>query len=106
MLRKVLSKVEEGRFARALVGLQSGWQFEVSRRVFVQRGVEVSGYVKYTGKKYGVTVQPTGCFCSCEDALVRKVMCKHIAFVAMSELAHYAAERSAHRQPEEVRPTS
>lgn len=41
MLRKVLSKVEEGRFARALVGLQQAWQFEVKHRVFVQRGIEV-----------------------------------------------------------------
>ncbi|AEF93533.1 zinc finger SWIM domain-containing protein [Desulfotomaculum nigrificans CO-1-SRB] len=106
MLRKVLAKVEEGRFARGLAGLQAGWQFEVKHRVFVKRGVEVAGYVKYNGKQYGVQIEPGSCFCSCEDAMSRKTLCKHIAFVAMAELAFYAAERSAHRQPQEVRPTS
>ncbi|RYD01548.1 hypothetical protein N752_30060 [Desulforamulus aquiferis] len=34
--------------------------------------------------------------------VVRGVHCKYIAFVAMAELAHEAAERSAHRQVQEV----
>lgn len=105
MLRKLLAKVEEGRFARGLAGLQSGWQFEVVRRVFSKRGVEVAGYVRYNNKKFGVSIKPTGSYCSCEDAMSRKMLCKHIAFAAMAELAHYATERSAHRQVQEVRPT-
>ncbi|WP_243131763.1 SWIM zinc finger family protein [Desulfallas thermosapovorans] len=35
--------------------------------------------------------------CSCEDAVKRGVLCKHIAFAAMSELGLAAAARSAHR---------
>ena len=50
MLRKLLGKVDEGRFSRALAGLAAGWQFEVGYRVFGQRGVEVRGFVKY-GRK-------------------------------------------------------
>ncbi|GAB6179010.1 hypothetical protein JCM14036_03290 [Desulfotomaculum defluvii] len=103
MLRKLLGKVEEGRFGRALAGLAAGWQFEVGYRVFGKSGVEVGGHVRYGGKKYTVHIQGR-CTCSCDDYMRRKVLCKHIAFVAMAELAYYAAERSAHRQPQEVRP--
>lgn len=105
MLRKLLSKVEEGRFGRGLAGLAAGWQFTVGYRVFVKSGMQVGGHVLYGGKKYTVHIQGKNrCTCSCEDYMSRKVLCKHIAFVAMAELAYYAAERSAHRQPQEIRP--
>lgn len=103
MLRKLLSKVEAGRFARALAGLQAGWQWDVRHRVFVIRGVELRGFVKYAGKIYSVSISPKGASCSCDDFVNRGISCKHIAFVAMAELAHEAAERSAHRQVQEVR---
>ncbi|AEF94492.1 zinc finger SWIM domain-containing protein [Desulfotomaculum nigrificans CO-1-SRB] len=104
MLRKLLGKVDEGRFNRALAGLAAGWQFEVGYRVFGQRGVEVRGFVKYGRKQYTVAISPKGAWCSCSDVVYRGTLCKHIAFVAMAELAYYAAERSAHREPQEVRP--
>lgn len=103
MLKKLLGKVEEGRFSRALAGMQAGWQFEVGYRIFGKSGVQVGGQVSYGGKKYTVHIEGSKCFCSCQDYMSRKVPCKHIAFVAMAELAHYAAERSAHRQVQEVR---
>lgn len=103
MLRKLLSKVEHGRFSRALVGLQAGWQWDVRHRVFVARGVELRGFVKYQAKVFGVSISPKGASCSCDDFVNRGVLCKHIAFVAMAELAHEAAERSAHRQVQEIR---
>lgn len=103
MLRKLLGKVDDGRFGRGLAGLQAGWQFEVGYRVFGQRGVEVRGFVKYDRKQFTVTISPKGAYCSCSDFVYHGVLCKHIAFVAMAELAYYSAERSAHRQPEEVR---
>lgn len=103
MLRKLLSKVEAGRFGRALAGLQAGWQWEVRHRVFVARGVELRGKVKYSSKVYSVSISPKGASCSCDDFINRGVLCMHIAFVAMAELSHEAAERSAHRQVQEVR---
>lgn len=103
MLRKLLSKVEHGRFGRALAGLQAGWQWDVRHRVFVARGVELRGFVKYAGKQYGISINPRGASCSCDDFTNRGVLCKHIAFVTFAELAHGAAERSAHRQVREVR---
>lgn len=32
MLRKVLNKVEDGRFGRALAGMQAGWQWDCKER--------------------------------------------------------------------------
>ncbi|MDO7787886.1 SWIM zinc finger family protein [Desulforamulus aquiferis] len=105
MLRKLLGKVEDGRFCRAMAGLQAGWEFEVRSRKFAKTGVEIDGFVKYSGKKYSVHIRPGKAFCNCEDFMRRQVLCKHVAFVAMAELALYAAERSAHRQVQEVLPT-
>lgn len=103
MLRKLLGKVDAGRFGRALAGLAAGWQCEVKHRRFVKSGVEVDVFVKYGSKKYTVHIRPGKAYCNCEDFMQRQVLCKHIAFVAMAELAHAAAERSAHRQVQEVR---
>ena len=103
MLRRLLGKVDSGRFGRALAGLQAGWQFEVGYRIFAKSGVQVGGQVSYGGKQYAVHIEGRKSYCSCKDYMSRKVPCKHIAFVAMAELAHYAAERSAHRQVQEVR---
>ncbi|MDO7787869.1 SWIM zinc finger family protein [Desulforamulus aquiferis] len=105
MLRKLLGKVEDGRFSRALAGLQASWQFEVGIRVFGKSGVKIGGHVRYGSKKYTVHIKSGSVYtCTCEDYMRREVICKHIAFVAMAELAHYAAERSAHRQVQEARP--
>lgn len=101
MLRKLLSKVEEGRFGRALAGLQAGWHWVPRHRVFVSRGVELRGFVQYSSKEYSVIISPKVASCSCHDFVVRGVLCKHIAFVALAELSHAAAERSAHRQVQE-----
>ncbi|MDO7789201.1 SWIM zinc finger family protein [Desulforamulus aquiferis] len=64
--------------------------------------VELRGFVQYDHKEFCVSISPKGASCSCHDFVVRGVHCKHIAFVAMAELAHEAAERSAHRQVQEV----
>jgi len=72
MLRRLLGKVDDGRFGRALAGMQAGWQWECAAR-HAER-------------------------CGCKDAVARGVLCKHIAFAVMSELAAAAAARSAHRQ--------
>ncbi|MDO7788207.1 SWIM zinc finger family protein [Desulforamulus aquiferis] len=103
MLRKLLGKVESGRFGRGLAGLQAGWQWEVKYRFFVARGVVLRGFVKYEGKIFAISISPKSYSCSCQDYVVRGIRCKHIAFVAMVELAYEAAERSAHRQVQEVR---
>jgi len=98
MLRRLLGKVDDGRFGRALVGLQTGWQWECKER-HVRR---VEGTVHYGSKHYMVVIERRGARCAarcgCKDAVARGVFCKHIAFAAMSELALAAAARSAHRQ--------
>ncbi len=98
MLRRLLGKVDDGRFGRALAGLKAGWQWQCEVR---QDGL-VEGYVQHGSKKYMVVIGQRGrryfARCGCEDAVKRGVLCKHIAFAAMSELGLAAAARSAHRQ--------
>jgi hypothetical protein len=98
MLRRLLGKVDDGRYGRALAGLQAGWQWECEAR----SAERVAGLVLYDGKRYRVAIERRGARCaarcSCDDAVSRGVLCKHIAFAAMAELAAAAAARSAHRQ--------
>jgi len=98
MLRRMLGKVDDGRFGRALAGLQAGWQWECAAR----HAERVEGIVQYSGKQYMVVIEKRGTRCAarcgCKDAVARGVLCKHIAFAAMAELAAAAAARSAHRQ--------
>ncbi|SFR17338.1 SWIM zinc finger family protein [Desulfoscipio geothermicus] len=97
MLRRLLGKVEDGRFGRALAGIQAGWQWEC----VVRCTERVEGLVLYGDKRYRVAIEQRGARCvarcSCDDAVARGVLCKHIAFAAMAELAAAAAARSAHR---------
>ncbi len=97
MLRRLLGKVDDGRFGRALAGIQAGWQWECKER----KAECVERYVKHGNKQYMVVIERRGrggsARCSCEDAVKRGVLCKHIAFAAVSELAAAAAARSAHR---------
>jgi len=110
MLRRLLGKVDDGRFGRALAGMQAGWRWECDRRVYStgeDRQLEhVAGVVSYGSKKYTVRIKRQGrrytARCGCDDAVRRGVLCKHIAFAAMSELAAAAAARSAHRQLPEL----
>ncbi|MFA7468133.1 MAG: SWIM zinc finger family protein [Desulfotomaculaceae bacterium] len=98
MIRRLLGKVDDGRFGRALVGLQAGWQWECEER----HAERVEGTVHYGSKQYMVVIARRGSRCAarcgCKDAVARGVLCKHIAFVAMAELAAAAAARTAHRQ--------
>ena len=102
MLRRLLGKVEDGRYGRALAGLQAGWQWECE----VRRGERVVGLVLYDSKRYRVAIERRGtrysARCGCDDAVARGVLCKHIAFAAMAELAAAAAARSAHKQLQEL----
>jgi len=102
MLRKVLSKVENGRFGRALAGMQAGWQWECKGRY---KGW-VAEFVRYSRKEYYVVIEQRCrrgiARCSCYDVVHRGVLCKHIAFAAMSELGLAAAARSAHRELPEL----
>jgi uncharacterized Zn finger protein len=102
MLRRLLGKVDDGRFGRALAGLQAGWQWECR----VRNAERVAGFVRYGHKQYRVVIGRQGkrhfARCNCDDAIERGVLCKHIAFAAMAELAAAAAARSAHRQLPEL----
>jgi uncharacterized Zn finger protein len=97
-MRKLLGRVDDGRFGRAVAGLQAGWQW-----VLGERGEgHVRGAVRYGKKEYVVVVERQGRGwqgrCSCKDAVVRGVLCKHVAFAVLSELGLAAAARSAHKQ--------
>ncbi|MBO8138232.1 MAG: SWIM zinc finger family protein [Desulfotomaculum sp.] len=100
MLRKILGKIADGRFGRALAGLQAGWQWDCRER----KEALLQGTVRYDGKAYDVSVQQVGkqikCRCSCRDAVYTGAVCKHIAFACMAELAYRASERSKHREVE------
>jgi len=102
MLRKLLGKVDDGRFGRALAGMQAGWQWDCKTR---QSG-RVEGFVRDGSKERMVVIERRGrggvARCGCEDAVKRGVLCKHAAFAAMSELGLAAAARSAHRQLPEL----
>jgi len=107
MLRKALDKVEDGRFGRALAGLQAGWQWHPDGRTFrnvdgVREVVTVQGYVVCGNRRFEIGIQQRGrgyaCRCSCSDHVRRRKLCMHIAFAVMSELGLSAAARSAHRQ--------
>ncbi|MFA7466924.1 MAG: SWIM zinc finger family protein [Desulfotomaculaceae bacterium] len=98
MLRRLLGRVDDGRFGRALAGLQAGWQWEC----MVRQVGQVEGFVRYGSKDFMVVIERRGrggvARCGCDDAVKRGVLCKHVAFAAMSELGMAAAARSAHRQ--------
>ncbi|WP_027365082.1 SWIM zinc finger family protein [Desulfotruncus alcoholivorax] len=102
MLRKLLGRVDDGRFGRALAGMQAGWKWKCRMR---QAGL-VEGFVRHGSKEYMVVIEQRGrcgiARCGCEDAIKRGVLCKHVAFAAMSELGLAAAARSAHRQLPEL----
>ena len=87
MLRKVLGKVDDGRFSRALAGMQAGWQWYCGER----REHMLEGVVSYDGKSFDVSVRMNGrspeCRCGCRDAIYRHVICKHVAFAVMAEMA-------------------
>ena len=75
VITTVLAKVEENRLARGMKGLASG-AYDV--RVTHQGEKEIRGYVKNgDGGEYGVVLSETGAFCSCKDAMYRRVICKH-----------------------------
>ena len=95
-MRKLLGRVDDGRFSRAVAGLQAGWQWVMDER---SEG-HVRGSVRYGGKEYVVVVEQGRGWqgrCSCKDAVVRGVLCKHVAFAVLSELGLAAAARSAHK---------
>ncbi|AGL03487.1 SWIM zinc finger family protein [Desulfoscipio gibsoniae] len=102
MLRRLLGKVESGRYGRALAGLQAGWQWECE----VRREERFEGLVLYGSKRYRVAIERRGtryaARCSCDDAVARGVLCKHIAFAAMAELATAVVASSVHRQLQEL----
>ncbi|KAF1086169.1 hypothetical protein SPSYN_00910 [Sporotomaculum syntrophicum] len=71
MLRRLLGKVDDGRFGRALAGLQAGWQWQCEVR---QEGL-VEGFVLHGSKRYMLVIGQRGrryfARCSCEDAVKR-----------------------------------
>jgi len=110
-LRSLLGRVEDGRFARTLAGFQAGWQWRPDTRVFRDAGdfrevLALRGVVAYGDKRYEVAISRYGrgyqCRCGCSDYVRRGMLCKHIAFAVMADLAFYAAERSAHREVPEL----
>jgi uncharacterized Zn finger protein len=85
VITTVLAKVEENRLARGMKGLASG---AYGVRVTHQGDREIRGYVKNgDGGEYGVVLNEGQTFCSCPDAMYRKVICKHSIALALFCLA-------------------
>lgn len=101
-LRNLLSRVDDFRYSRGLVGLRENWKFNVLQRN-VEKGL-LTGIVVYGGKMYKVDFEKyrgrggsLRATCSCPDFTVRKKPCKHIAFAAMWELGYRTKLRSEHK---------
>ena len=71
----ILEKVEGQRLQKAVEGLVSG---AYTITVTEQSETEIRGFVANgDGKQYGVVLSEGQAFCSCPDAMYRKVVCKH-----------------------------
>lgn len=99
-MKKVLAKVDEARLGRAVAGLLDG-----SLRVedVIRDGRGISAEVRGTRDSYSVYFRGRVITCSCPDHRVRGSFCKHIAAVALHELAVFAKARSTRRSIEQVR---
>lgn len=97
-MRKVLRRVDDARLGRALAGLAMR---VLSVEDVVRRDREVCVLVRSSGKtgvrEFGVCIRGRQVSCSCSDFRKRGVHCKHIALVALHELAEAAQARSEHR---------
>src|SRR5262245_29962858 len=84
LVLSVLQQVSIDRLQKAVALLAEG---SVTVTLTRQTETEIRALVKNgEGKEYGVTVIETGAFCSCPDALYRRVPCKHGALLALSVL--------------------
>lgn len=98
-MRRLLGKVDDGRFGRALAGLIFG-QFAVEGVVRHADGsvfADVVSVSKSGRRVYGVGIGKRGAHCTCSDFRQRQVLCKHIAALALYELGAAAQARSEHR---------
>ena len=93
-MRKVLRRVDDARLGRALAGLAMR---VLSVEDVVRRDNEVCVLVRSSGKtgvrEFGVCIRGQQVSCSCSDFRKRGVHCKHIALVALHELAEAAQAR-------------
>jgi predicted nucleic acid-binding Zn finger protein len=77
----ILAKVEAGRLQKAVEGLVSG-AYHIT--LTGQSETEVRGFVANgDGKEYGMVLTEEHAFCSCPDAMYRKVICKHAVVLAL-----------------------
>lgn len=94
-MRKVLSKVDDGRFGRAVAGLVT---LTLVVKEITHRKRKVCALVVSYGKKgtreFGVCIRGQQVFCSCRDFREHGVHCKHIAAVALHEMGAAAQARS------------
>lgn len=79
---RLLQQVDGQRLLRATEGLVTG-SYKVT--LTAQMAQEVRGFVANgDGKQYGVVLSDGHAFCSCPDAMYRKVTCKHAVLLALS----------------------
>ena len=94
---QILATVEKGRLQKAVEGLVSGaYRITVAQ----QSEAEIRGFVANgDGKEYGVVLSEGQSFCSCPDAMYRKVVCKHSVALALYTIRtpQMKAEKEAQR---------
>jgi uncharacterized Zn finger protein len=94
-MRKVLAKVDDGRFGRAVAGLVTRALVvkEITHREKEVCAVVVS-YGKMGTREFGVCIRGQQVFCSCRDFREHGVHCKHIVALALHEMGAAAQARS------------
>ena len=94
---QILAKVEAGRLQKAVEGLVSG---AYTITLASQTEVEIRGFVANgDGKQYGVVLTEGQAFCSCPDAMYRKVVCKHTAVLALHVIRTPKTEAEEEARP-------
>src|SRR5713226_10489255 len=89
----ILAKVDGQRLQRAVDGLVSG---TYTITLTGQSEQEIRGFVANgDGKEYGVVLSEGHAFCSCKDAMYRKVVCKHAVALALHAIRNQRTEQPA-----------
>jgi predicted nucleic acid-binding Zn finger protein len=94
----ILATVEVGRLQKAVEGFVSGAYRIV---LAAQTEAELRGFVTNgDGKEYGVVLSTDHSFCSCPDAMYRKLVCKHQVVLALHVIRTPQTEATRKEEPQ------
>jgi len=100
-MRRILAKVDDGRFGRAVAGLVTGTLVvECVARGEKEIVADVCSVGKTGSRAYTVLLRGRQVFCTCRDYRERGVHCKHVAAVVLHKLG--AAARGITPAPPQI----